>query len=1032
MAAIVLAQVASSTLAPAIYGTLAAGASVAQAGFLWSLSQGLAGFAGSMVGSAIDNALFGSAGQSVQGPRLADLTVQASTDGAPLPLLFGTARLAGNVIWSTGLEEIASTQSQGGGGSGGGGGGSYTSYSYRTDVAVALCEGEITGIRRIWGDGKLLYEASDGLDRASLVASVSHAGDVRVYPGSETQDADPLIQAVEGAANAPAFRGTAYVVLEDLLLADFGNRLPNLAFEVVKTAPTTVPVYDDPESDPSYYEHGRLLLHFDNELGTGVVTDEHGHTIAKEAAFEFVADGLYDTPAGRFRYTSWYPVATHLTATPAYPSEFDLVGDFTVQAWVYHTGSLTGGTNRTLLDCRAGSGSLGGLFMLGNGSARLMFYSATTGNLGNVGDPIPILQWVHVAFVRTGSTLSAYLDGVRQWSVTLASQITGITDLRIGGGGGIAGGLEGYVEDFKLDIGYARWEDNFTPPTYRTIDTFPQGTEDLETVADTLCQRAGMAAGQYDMGALAADTVRGYVVARPMTMRAALDPLGMAYHFDAVEQDGKIVAVKRGGGAAATLAEDDLGAAEQPGASLVALTRNNASELPSEVQLTYSDIDNDFEPSTQTARWQTATHASVSAISLPLAMTSQEAARLAETLRDSAWLSGRHALSFACTYEQARLGPADVVSLPAYGRQWNARVTQVDLGAPGLLQVQAVPDLASLYTGYAVGNDASGVGQSLVISGPALAVLLDCCLLRDSDNAPGWYVAMGGYVSTWPGGVLWKSNDGGATWVEAASATRAQGVIMGYSLDILPAADCRVWDKAGRVTVKLHASATLASTTESNLLNGANAALLGAHGRWEMIQFLTASLNGDGSYTLSNLLRGRKGTEHAAASHAAGDRFVLLDAARLQAMDLSASEIGALRHFKAATAGKALEETLTQSATYAGERLECLAPVLLGGGRDASGNISLKWTRRDRINAGWNDYADVPMSEAAEAYEVDIYTDGSYTTVKRTLSGLASPAASYSSAQQVTDFGGNQPTIYARVYQLSASVGRGHYLQGSV
>ncbi len=45
---------------------------------------------------------------------------------------------------------------------------------------------------------------------------------------------DPLIAAVEGNGNAPAYRGTAYVVLENLDLTPFGNRIPQFSFEVFR------------------------------------------------------------------------------------------------------------------------------------------------------------------------------------------------------------------------------------------------------------------------------------------------------------------------------------------------------------------------------------------------------------------------------------------------------------------------------------------------------------------------------------------------------------------------------------------------------------------------------------------------------------------------------------------------------------------------------------------------------------------------------------------------------------------------------
>jgi len=84
---------------------------------------------------------------------------------------------------------------------------------------VALCEGEITGIGRVWADGK-------PMDMAGVTW--------RWYPGNEAQSPDPFIAAKMGAANTPAYRGTAYVVFEELNLSGFGNRLPQISFEVFR------------------------------------------------------------------------------------------------------------------------------------------------------------------------------------------------------------------------------------------------------------------------------------------------------------------------------------------------------------------------------------------------------------------------------------------------------------------------------------------------------------------------------------------------------------------------------------------------------------------------------------------------------------------------------------------------------------------------------------------------------------------------------------------------------------------------------
>ena len=56
----------------------------------------------------------------------------------------------------------------------------------------------------------------------------------RWYPGDEAQEADPFIANTMGAEPTPAYRGTAYVVFEELALDRYGNRLPQLSFEVFR------------------------------------------------------------------------------------------------------------------------------------------------------------------------------------------------------------------------------------------------------------------------------------------------------------------------------------------------------------------------------------------------------------------------------------------------------------------------------------------------------------------------------------------------------------------------------------------------------------------------------------------------------------------------------------------------------------------------------------------------------------------------------------------------------------------------------
>jgi hypothetical protein len=153
--------------------------------------------------------------RTFEGPRLGSFHLQTSRDGAPMPRVFGRVRLAGQVIWASHIRESSTETPVGGKGSGP----TQTDYRYSISFAIGLCEGEIAGVDRIWANG----------------APMETAGvDMRVYPGSEDQMPDPIIAATEGEA-APAFRGTAYLVFEDFPLAAYGNRLPQLNIEILRT-----------------------------------------------------------------------------------------------------------------------------------------------------------------------------------------------------------------------------------------------------------------------------------------------------------------------------------------------------------------------------------------------------------------------------------------------------------------------------------------------------------------------------------------------------------------------------------------------------------------------------------------------------------------------------------------------------------------------------------------------------------------------------------------------------------------------------
>jgi len=177
----------------------------------------LGGAIGGLIGNAFDHAvLFKPKG--MEGRRLTEVQVQTSTYGSQIPKLFGTLRVAGTVIWATDLKE---TKHKSGGGKGRP---SVTTYSYSASFAVGLSARAVRSVRRIWADGNLLRGAAGDFK--------TELGAFRLHLGGEDQAVDPLIAAAQGVDVTPGHRGMAYAVFEDLALADYGNRIPSLTFEV--------------------------------------------------------------------------------------------------------------------------------------------------------------------------------------------------------------------------------------------------------------------------------------------------------------------------------------------------------------------------------------------------------------------------------------------------------------------------------------------------------------------------------------------------------------------------------------------------------------------------------------------------------------------------------------------------------------------------------------------------------------------------------------------------------------------------------
>ena len=190
-------------------------------GSFGGIASGVLGKAvGATLGSVIDQRLTGLGAETVDAGKVERFQVMGASEGQPLPRVFGRVRVAGQVIWSSRFLDDVTTRRVGG--KGGGQTQKVREHSYSISLALALCEGKVARVGRIWADGQQL-------DLSGV--------NWRLHDGSEEQTPDPLIQAIEGPDEAPAYRGVAYVVFENLALGEFGNRIPQFNFEVFRSAP---------------------------------------------------------------------------------------------------------------------------------------------------------------------------------------------------------------------------------------------------------------------------------------------------------------------------------------------------------------------------------------------------------------------------------------------------------------------------------------------------------------------------------------------------------------------------------------------------------------------------------------------------------------------------------------------------------------------------------------------------------------------------------------------------------------------------
>lgn len=545
----------------------------------------------------------------------------------------------------------------------------------------------------------------------------------------------------------------------------------------------------------------------------------------------------------------------------------------------------------------------------------------------------------------------------------------------------------------------------------------------IASVVQDLCERVSLT--DIDVSDIEDKVIRGYAITQITPARQCIDPLRSVGFFDVVESDAEVKFTLRGKPSVAQLTVDDLGAhvsGDSPQPS-VRTRKLQDVELPRIVRVHYLSEARDYEPGQQASPTRLTTDAVNEVdVQLPLVIDDTAALQTAEVLWSDAW-AARWNEEFELMGEWWELDPADCIDVPIDGRLQRVRIVSIEDSSIIIRQITAVRDDGNNYVSTAVAAEPQRRPNVFSFTSPTGLVLLDLPALRDEDSDAGFYFAVYPTAPSgqWLGASVFRSSDSGVTFGDSL-ATIGEAAVYGTVVIAAGIGITTTFDSLNTIVVDL-VSGDLESRTQLAVFEGANAAAVGVDGRWELVQWLDAVEIAPNRYRLSNLLRGRKGTEFLVGTGIAGDKFVVLSG--IGRLSLQTSEVNQEFTYRSVTISTPFSTGTDQTFTGRAVALRPYSPVYINVAKEDNGDFTITWIRRGRLSQELRSGMDIPLSETSEAYDVDIFLNGDATIIKRTLS-VTEQTATYTLAQQNTDFASVPPDdLNLAVYQKSGVTGRG-------
>ena len=486
----------------------------------------------------------------------------------------------------------------------------------------------------------------------------------------------------------------------------------------------------------------------------------------------------------------------------------------------------------------------------------------------------------------------------------------------------------------------------------------------LSSIVAEICERAGVPLGRFDV-TLLEGYIDGFSTSSAHSATSAIETLSGVYTFDSANYGGAIHFVPRGADAVASITRDDL---VDNGKEIERKSRRDGITVPKIINLEYYDTDGGLTTDKQTSDRSFDSRAtSESTSETTVIMRADDAARAVVIAHKVNIEEQRGEIEFSLPDSWLELTVADVVLFDGE----RVRLTDIEID-DGQQNYKATYDRAGAYQ-----SDIQGVPAGVPSTPPSLVAsesrmeFIDSHILRSSDDALGYYVAVSSLTQDWSGAVVDLSKDGGTNWIDSSS-TQANA-IMGTISSGFGAHTVSYRDDTNSFTVTLlRPDMELIPATMTEMMNRANLAIVGN----ELINFSTVEQIGDREWRIGGLLRGRKGSDISA--HGAGERFVFLDRLDLAFVEAELYELNRPLTFRVTSFG--LSDGPVTTVTFVGETQQERQPAYLKAHRDGS-SLVVSWQGVGRLGGGQG----VGMGRYFTGYRVTL-GGSTYDTTARSLS----------------------------------------------